>query len=338
MNQTSSQDKNTFDQAIDWCMRLHQSDISEAEEKEFDHWFASNEQNAQAYEKALKVWRLSAQLTPTFSEAPQCSDNTVELSSVKKSIPKYPHSKWHLFARVACFALFVIPLFGYMGWQLNLIPNSYHIYSTEHAKQEFTLPDGSQIELNLNTQLTYANYRHSRQAKLNHGEVYFDIAHDKNHPFVVLAAPGKITVTGTRFNVWKHQDNVTVSVTQGSVIVENSYTQSNLRPGLQAKFNTISPQLSIKNIDTAQILAWRSGQLIIDDLSLKEAIPLINRYLTDTPLVLANESVAKLRIGGIYHTKEIHNLVSTLKEILPINLDKQQDGSILISKRQQAAF
>jgi transmembrane sensor len=333
MNQTPSQDNNTFDQAIDWCMRLHDGDISEAEQKEFDQWFTRNKQNAQAYEKAFKVWRLSAQLTPRFSEPPQDNDNNVELANVKKLEKKKPRSSWPLLARSACFALCIIPLTGYIGWQLNLVPNSYHSYSAEHAKQEFTLPDGSQIELNLNTQLTYANYRNSRQVKLDDGEVFFDIKHDKNQPFVVIAASGKITVTGTRFNVWKYQDNVTVSVSEGSVIVKNSYAESSLSSGFEARFNAISPQLSVNNIDTTQALSWRNGQLIIDDLSFKEAIPLINRYLKETPLILANESVAKLRIGGIYHTQKIHNLVATLAEILPINLDKQADGSILISQR-----
>jgi transmembrane sensor len=337
MNHNSSQANNNLtNQAVDWCMRLHEDDFSNSEQEEFELWFNSDQRHAQAYEKALKIWGLSAQLSPTFSEPPQHSssnsDNSVELSIVKKTTKKHLRSNWHLFARAACFALFVIPLFGYIGWQLNLVPNSYHSYAAEDSRQYFKLPDGTDIELNLNTQLVYANYRDRRQIMFNKGEAYFHVAHDKSHPFVVSAASGEITVTGTRFNVWKYQDNVTVSVTEGSVIVKNSHTESNLRPGLQVSFNAINPQLIVNNMDTNKALAWRKGLLIIDNLSLTEAIPFINRYL-ETPLVLANQSVAKLRIGGIFHTGEIHNLVTTLAEILPINLEKQPDGSIKISNR-----
>jgi transmembrane sensor len=337
MNQNSSQTNNTLtDQAVDWCMRLHEDNISETEKEVFEHWFNSDQRHAKAYEKALEIWNLSAQLMPTFSEAPQhnntvTSDSIVELSSIKKSAPKYQRSNWHIFARVACFALFVIPLFGYIGWQLNIVPSSYHSYAAEDRRQHFTLPDGTHIELNLNTQLAYTNYKDHRQVKLNNGEAYFHVAHDKSHPFVVSAASGKITVTGTRFNVWKYEDDVTVAVTEGSVIVKNYHAESILSPGLEAKFNGITPQLVVKNIDTSQALAWRYGQLILDDISLNEAIPLINRYLKDTQLILANPSVSELRIGGIYHTENIENLVTTLAEILPINLDTQPDGSILIS-------
>jgi ferric-dicitrate binding protein FerR (iron transport regulator) len=38
-----------------------------------------------------------------------------------------------------------------------------------------------------------------------------------------------------------------------------------------------------------------------------------------------------LRIGGIYRTKNIENMVATLPEILPIKLNGQLDGFIKIS-------
>ncbi len=329
MNQTSSDiNPSLTDQAVDWCMRLHEDDVSEAEQLEFDHWFHSDNLHAQAYGKALRIWNLSAQLMPTFSQPPQDNDNIVDLASVKKSAKEHPNTNWHVYARVACFALFALPL---IGWQLNLVPNSYQRYTAEDSRQNFTLPDGSLIELNLNSQLSYANYRNRRQINLNHGEAYFQVAHNKEHPFVVAAASGEIIVTGTRFNVWKYQDEVVVAVTEGSVIVKNSHAETHLKPGSEVKFNANTPQLLVKNIDTNQALAWRNGQLILDNISLKDAIPLINRYLTETPLILENKSVAKLRIGGIYHTDKMQSLVTTLTEVLPISLERKPDGSIIIS-------
>ncbi|WP_324272761.1 FecR domain-containing protein, partial [Pseudomonas aeruginosa] len=57
-------------------------------------------------------------------------------------------------------------------------------------------------------------------------------------PFVVRAGKGSITVTGTRFNVWKYQDNVVVTVTEGSVKVrsEGSGNDSSLTPSMQASY------------------------------------------------------------------------------------------------------
>ena len=283
MNHNSSniKDNNTVtDQAVDWCMRRHDNELTKQEQAEFDAWIKSDNRHAHEYDKALKIWNLSAQLLPVFSDQAKFNNDLVDDSNVYQ----HPRSNWSTFAQVACMAMFVIPVLGFVGWQTNLIPNSFHSYTAEQSRQQHTLPDGSVVELNVNTQLSYANYRDRRQITLNQGEVYFDVAHNKEHPFKVSTASGEITVTGTRFNVWNYLDNVAVSVTQGSVNVKNSYAETNLTPGLQTKFSASNPQLLVKNVETNQVLAWRNGQLILDDQSLAEAIPLINRYLKETPL------------------------------------------------------
>ncbi|WBJ47782.1 hypothetical protein PALA43_03658 [Pseudomonas aeruginosa] len=151
---------------------------------------------------------------------------------------------------------------------------------------------------------------------------------------MVKAGNGSITVTGTRFNVWKYQDNVVVTVTEGSVKVrsEGSGNDSSLTPGMQASYYPGLLQPLVEAVDTRQTLAWREGRLVLDDLPLSKALPLINRYL-DAPLVLGDRSAAKLRIGGIYSTRDIRSLVDALPKVLPVDLEHREDGSIRISSR-----
>ncbi|MCS9086799.1 FecR domain-containing protein, partial [Pseudomonas aeruginosa] len=197
-----------------------------------------------------------------------------------------------------------------------------------------TLPDGSEVELDLKTHLSFANFRDIRRVVLDNGEAYFHVTHDTAHPFVVRAGKGSITVTGTRFNVWKYQDNVVVTVTEGSVKVrsEGSGNDSSLTPGMQASYYPGLLQPLVEAVDTRQALAWREGRLILDDLPLAQALPLINRYL-EHPLVLTDKTSAELRIGGIYSTREIRNLVEALPKVLPVDLEHRDDGSIRISSR-----
>ncbi len=307
--------------AIDWCMRINETELSQQELLNFEQWLNEDIQHRNEYNKANKIWQLSSKLSPNFSSLPK-GNSSINLS--KKS----NQASWIPLAQAACIILMILPLFAYLGWLSNIIPNSYETYSTKQQKKAFTLPDGSDIELNLNTKISYANYRDRRQIKLAHGEVYFDVAHDKNKPFIVFASTGKITVTGTRFNVWEYQGNVKVTVTHGSVSVANDDSQISVTPGLQASFSQLAPVPSKKKIQVDKALSWREGLLILDDLSLGEALPLINRYLNDTQLVFESAKLAKLRIGGIYRTKNIENMVTTLPEILPVRLDKQPNGNI----------
>ena len=80
-------------------------------------------------------------------------------------------------------------------------------------------------------------------------------------------------------------------------------------------------------------LAWRNGQLVLDNLSLADALPLINRYL-DTPLALADSATGKLRIGGVFNTREIDHLVTSLPKVLPVYLSRNTEGRPVLTARQ----
>src|SRR3546814_5883417 len=64
-----------------------------------------------------------------------------------------------------------------------------------------------------------------RRVWLDNGEVFFEIAHDAAHPFVIFAGPKRITVLGTKFSVRRDGDKVSVSVLEGRVRIDDVQTQ-----------------------------------------------------------------------------------------------------------------
>ena len=74
------------------------------------------------------------------------------------------------------------------------------------------------------------------------------------------------------------------------------------------------------------------GQLVLDNLSLADALPLINRYL-DSPLSLADSATGKLRIGGVFNTRQIDRLVSSLPKVLPVYLSRNAEGRTVLGTR-----
>lgn len=75
------------------------------------------------------------------------------------------------------------------------------------------------------------------------GEVFFEVAHDTQHPFVVKSKKLNICVLGITFNVkaYKEEDNIEVTLMVGRVGVNlNCSDQRNmiyLKPGQQLLFN-----------------------------------------------------------------------------------------------------
>jgi transmembrane sensor len=97
----------------------------------------------------------------------------------------------------AAVCALALPLAAYSGWSLGWLPNSYQHFEATNNVRQVTLNDGSKVELNLGSELTYSNYKDRRQVTLEKGEAFFSVSHDTRHPFVVKAAEGKIRVTGT---------------------------------------------------------------------------------------------------------------------------------------------
>ncbi|TXR36231.1 FecR family protein [Ectopseudomonas mendocina] len=327
----TSQGEQLTEDAAYWCMRLHDEDGTPEERLAFQQWVDADPEHAREFAEMLEIWEIS-------SELPQ---NRSPLAAQPATVIAFPRSasrqpgRLRRLAVAAVIALGVLPVAGYTGWSLGLVPNDYRRYEAENSRRHVVLPDGSEVDLNLGATLSYANFKDQRSVSLSRGEAYFHVSHDTRHPFVVNAADGSVTVTGTRFNVWKYQDEVVVTVTEGSVRVstDRQHNQgSTLTPGMQARYHSRDYLPAVGRADTSAAIAWRDGRLILDDMSLAEALPLINRYL-EQPVLLADQATAQVRVGGIYNTHDIDGLVNTLPKVLPLKLSRNQDGNRVLGLR-----
>ncbi|WP_256659467.1 FecR family protein [Pseudomonas sp. H9] len=300
--------------ATDWCMRLHFDECSDADREAFQRWHDADPSHAAEYATICRIWNVSAQL-PARPVTP-----------IKAKPRRRYHSSWARAAVVvlACGAIWVT------GWSAGVLPGSVRYYAAQDTRHQVILPDLSQVELNRNSDLLYLGYNDQRRVVLTDGEAYFDVQHNVEKPFVVAADNANVRVTGTHFNVWTAPQQTTVTLTQGAVQVTHNDQRAELTPGMQA---TLMPgrELQLGRVDPARASAWRKGKLMLDDISLRDALPLINRYL-NTPLQLNDREAGELRFGGIYDTAELEQLVAALPQILPVTMHLA-DGVRLISSR-----
>jgi transmembrane sensor len=127
-----------------------------------------------------------------------------------------------------------------------------------------SLPDGSRIYLNRNSEFSYRADlgKHGRNVKLK-GEAFFEIAPDISKPFIIDAGKAKVKVVGTSFNVITNnrESAVEVFVKTGKVVVtDNSGSQTLLLdPGCVGTMNSKTSEKRINN--NPNYLSWRTGQL-----------------------------------------------------------------------------
>ncbi|WP_223529648.1 FecR family protein [Pseudomonas sp. BF-B-26] len=325
---SQAQDDAITDAAAHWCMRLHAIDCTAEERLAFEQWHDAHPLHAFEYEAMLEIWDVAGGL-------PQPTTLVAPMVRAKLAMP------WRTFGIAATVCAMALPLAAYSGWNLGWLPNSYQHFEANDNVRQVTLSDGSQVELNLGSELTFSNYKDQRRITLKKGEAFFSVSHDTEHPFIVKAAEGRIRVTGTQFNVWIYEDQVRVNLIEGSVLVSSNDAVAGdglrLEPAMQASYRRgdITPRIS-QTYDNDNSQAWRSGKLVLDDLALTDALPLINRYLSK-PVMVADHSTGSIRIGGIYNIKELNNLVASLPKVLPVYLTRNKDGNPVLNSIPQQA-
>ncbi|MBB6498755.1 FecR family protein [Pedobacter cryoconitis] len=138
------------------------------------------------------------------------------------------------------------------------------------------LPDSSKVFLNALTSLRYpvTFSTKERRVELN-GEAYFEITHHKESPFRVVTSGQVVEVLGTHFNINAYTDEPDVKTTllEGRVNVNGII----LKPNQQS---VLSPdhQLSIINVDAANVVAWKEGLFKFDHTDIKTLMRQISRW------------------------------------------------------------
>lgn len=310
-------------------MRVNEDDFSEQEREQLNQWLDRDPAHKREFDAMMEIWTIS-EFLPTDSPA------APPIPAQPQALPRRTFKRPLM---AAALLLLALPIAGLIGWHLNVIPDSYQSFESGSQLRDIVLADGSRVQMNLGSQLSFANFKDRRSVTLNKGEAYFDVRHDGSHPFLVNAGRGQIRVTGTRFNVWTYQDEVVVTLMQGSVQVMADRNRTDqlayLSPGMQARYTAqmISPQVSAALPEEA--MAWRSGKLILRDLSLSDALPQINRYLA-VPIHLGDRATGQLRVGGIYNTQEVAALVQTLPKVLPVYLSSNEKGETVVRSKRAA--
>ncbi|OFY40706.1 MAG: hypothetical protein A2X18_11650 [Bacteroidetes bacterium GWF2_40_14] len=146
-----------------------------------------------------------------------------------------------------------------------------------------TLPDGSTVHLNAGTHFKYppSFSKHTREVMLK-GEAYFEIASDKQRPFIVNANDrALIKVLGTHFDVSAYEDDNSVKTTlvEGSISISSTVNDkwSLVAPGEQVEMNA-QGKMTVKQVDTEQYTSWREGIFMFDKESFSSVLKKVERY------------------------------------------------------------
>ncbi len=103
-----------------------------------------------------------------------------------------------------------------MWWQANRYP----LYSTDIGeRRSITLADGSTVDLNARSKLRIEFSSAERRVELLDGQALFQVAKDKQRPFIVHSGDATVRAVGTQFDVYRKDSGTTITVLEGRVAV-----------------------------------------------------------------------------------------------------------------------
>jgi transmembrane sensor len=320
MSVSTSKPSSINEVASAWLERANAGGWTEEKQSELHAWLAESAAHRAAYWRLEDAWSHAARLTALQTPRPRPV-------STRPILP--------MLARTAA-AVAVCCALGVVGAKYFLSPKTRTYATGLGAREIYTFPDGSRIELNTDTVLRVAANTGERTVWLDKGEAYFQIKHDVAHPLVVFAAGHRITDLGTKFLVRQEEDRIEVALMEGRARLDTDGTRVRTRSAV------LTPgEIAVATADTTSItqrpmrrltdeLGWRQGQLVFTETTLGDAASEFNRY-NATKLVVSDAAVARMRINGTFPTAGAEMFARVAQHILQLQATRRGD-EIVISR------
>ncbi len=208
----------------------------------------------------------------------------------------------------------------YLTNQENLSTvGNYKLVTSKGEKSYLQLPDGTRVWLNSCTTLEYAeNYGHSNRSIYLDGEAYFEVAKNKDLPFVVKANGIDVKAIGTAFNVSAYMEDsqLTTTLFNGKVAVQPTLTKQEvlLEPNQVAVYDKSRNKIEVVPYDKKLFAQWRRGFLSFKMMYLQDITKLLERNY-NVVFRYENQGIKKLRFSGSFRNNEdlseILNVIKT---------------------------
>lgn len=162
------------------------------------------------------------------------------------------------------------------------------------------LADGSKVWLNAESSIRYpvAFMEEERKVEIT-GEAYFEITRSQAKRFIVSKGSMNIVVLGTRFNVnaYDNEDNIKVTLLEGSVKVQLAKAERVIKPGQQAVMSAASINV-VNDVDVEQVMAWKEGKFVFNNTNIQVIARQMERWYDLDKTKFENEAVKQWEFNG----------------------------------------
>ena len=318
------------EQASLWAARLEGGTLSAADRDALDAWL-----NADLAHRPLlsRYCQFSADLEEQLLAL--VATGGVKLPPEPDTESVIRVSRW-TFARVASITLAAAAALALGVWVSRPGTPIETIATAAAQRSSVALADGTRVELNARTNLTFENGSSERHVRLAGGEAFFTVAKDRSRPFIIETPAGSVRVTGTVFNVrCANPAELEVAVVEGSVEVRaRESSDSPYRLGAKDSLSAVHGVVTRQALTTDQLndaLAWRQGQIALDHVPLRDALARFADYHARTIILSAGILAHGKPVGGWHHIDDLDHFLTGIHASQGVLVRYEPNGTIRVS-------
>ncbi|HVM23090.1 MAG TPA: TonB family protein [Sphingomicrobium sp.] len=312
------------ERAAQWLLQREEPSWSAADQVRLDEWLSQSDAHKVAFWRLEYGWRKA--------------DRLAALAAPSQPAARWDDLSWR---RPLALAASLVLVFSFLVGHWSSAPqptqSPLRFETAVGGHKLISLPDGSRVELNTDTQLRAVVNATTRAVWLERGEAFFDIAKQPNRNFVIYAGTRTITVLGTKFSVRRKQSDLVVAVLEGRVRVDAAEANVAARHATvgagdvaiasgRSTLVTKSPEV------VQEQLAWRTGRLLLHDVTLADAAAEFNRY-NQKKLVIDDPQIASLSVGGSFLARNVEAFAQLLRDVYGVDTRHRTNTITLAGRR-----
>lgn len=194
-------------------------------------------------------------------------------------------------------------------------PVTNSISTPRGGQYQLVLSDGTKVWLNAASSLKFPSsfVGRNRTVELT-GEAYFEVAKNKEMPFIVKFNDANIEVLGTHFDIKAYHDEETkATLAEGSIKISKNNQQKILVPGQQVVVSKEEGNLEVSQANMEEALAWRNGYFIFHDASIENIMKTAARWY-DVDVTYDADIIKSKKFGGrVSRYKNISELLKNME-------------------------
>jgi transmembrane sensor len=247
----------------------------------------------------------------TKQEAWQLLSSRIETKEQTKSVSLNPYV---LLSIAASVTLIVVA-----SYFIFTLPETVNAPKGQHISR--ILPDGSQVWLNADSEISYRNFTAQEDRTVNLiGEAYFDVK--SGGSFEVKGPNGTVRVLGTSFNVNQRDDALEVSCFRGSVEVKSNNGQSRRLKAGQVTHNQNGKLTMPAKFNADKGASWLTGDFYFESIPLEKVLAELERQFNVEIIYVDKEPRT---YTGYFNNSDLDEALQLIFE--PMSLTYKKEGN-----------